>query len=319
MKKTLCVLMSCMLLVMSGCGGHSKNIRFGAADIGGMYYSFASTFTQLADKEIDGYTFETKTTAGSVANLRLISDGYIELAIVQADLLSDAYNATGAFADKKYQKGYRAVASLYTESCQLVVRKDSGITTIDDLVNRTVSIGASESGTEKNAEQILRVSGITDELINKVNMDYTEAAGKLKNGEIDAFFCTAGTRTGVIEQLAKECDIRLISLDDKCIDKMLSAYPLCERHTIPAGTYHGQDADVTTIGVKAVLIAKQSLSDDVIKNVTKTLYEHADDFKYATSLDITFDINAASDGLDIPFHSGAAAYYTEHGINVLTE
>ena len=163
------------------------------------------------------------------------------------------------------------------------------------------------------------MSGITDELINKVNMDYTEAAGKLKAGEIDAFFCTAGTRTEVIGQLSKECDIRLISLDDKCIDKMLSAYSLCEKYTIPAGTYNGQDSDVTTIGVKAVLIAKQSLSDDVIKNVTKTIYEHADDFKYATSLDITFDINTAADGVDIPFHSGAATYYTERGINVLTE
>ena len=308
-----------MLLVITGCSGHSKNLKFGAADIGGMYYSFASTFTQLADKEIDGYTFETRTTAGSVANLRLISDGYIDLAIVQADLLSDAYNATGAFTDKKYQKGYKAVASLYTEACQIVVRNDSGITSVDDLINKTVSVGASESGTEKNAEQILKMSGIADELINKVNMDYTEAAAKLKNGDIDAFFCTAGTRTGVIEQLSKECDISLISLDDKCIDKMLSAYSLCEKYTIPAGTYQGQDADVTTIGIKAVLIARQSLSDDVIKNVTKTLYEHADDFKYATSLDITFNVKEAANGVDIPFHSGAADYYTENGIKVLTE
>ena len=98
-----------------------------------------------------------------------------------------------------------------------------------------------------------------------------------------------------------------------------TSYSLCEKYTIPAGTYNGQDSDVTTIGVKAVLIAKQSLSDDVIKNVTKTIYEHADDFKYATSLDISFDINTAADGVDIPFHSGAAAYYTERGINVLTE
>ena len=167
--------------------------------------------------------------------------------------------------------------------------------------------------------QILKMSGIADELINKVNMDYTEAAAKLKNGDIDAFFCTAGTRTGVIEQLSKECDISLISLDDKCIDKMLSAYSLCEKYTIPAGTYQGQDTAVTTIGIKAVLIARQSLSDDVIKNVTKTLYEHADDFKYATSLDITFNVKEAANGVDIPFHSGAADYYTENGIKVLTE
>ena len=119
--------------------------------------------------------------------------------------------------------------------------------------------------------------------------------------------------------MSKECDISLISLDDKCIDKMLSAYSLCEKYTIPAGTYQGQDAAVTTIGIKAVLIARQSLSDDVIKNVTKTLYEHADDFKYATSLDITFNVKEAANGVDIPFHSGAADYYTENGIKVLTE
>ena len=98
-----------------------------------------------------------------------------------------------------------------------------------------------------------------------------------------------------------------------------TSYSLCEKYTIPAGTYNGQDSDVTTIGVKAVLIARQSLSDDVIKNVTKTLYEHADDFKYATSLDITFNVKEAANGVDIPFHLGAADYYTENGIKVLTE
>ena len=59
MKKILCVLMSCLLFVMAGCSGHSKNLKFGAADIGGVYYSIASTFTQLADKEIDAM-FSTK-------------------------------------------------------------------------------------------------------------------------------------------------------------------------------------------------------------------------------------------------------------------
>ena len=45
------------------------------------------------------------------------------------------------------------------------------------------------------------------------------------------------------------------------------------------------------------------------------LYPYEDEFGY----DISFDINTAADGVDIPFHSGAAAYYTERGINVLTE
>ena len=35
-------------------------------------------------------------------------------------------------------------------------------------------------------------------------LSYADAAGKLASGEIDALFCTAGIRTAVIEELAKE-------------------------------------------------------------------------------------------------------------------
>lgn len=51
------------LLILSGCRASGNTIRFGAADIGGMYYSFANTFTELANEEYDNYKFEVRTTA----------------------------------------------------------------------------------------------------------------------------------------------------------------------------------------------------------------------------------------------------------------
>ena len=215
MKRTAALMLAFIMLVMTGCSGTGKNIRFGAADIGGVYYSYASTFSQLAHEDMSDYSFETKATAGSVANLRLLSGDYIDLGIVQADMLSDAYNGKGTFKDGDYKKGYKAVAALYTEVCQIIVKSASGIETIDDLVGKTVSIGAAESGTEKNAEEILKVSGITEELVKTVNMDYSEAVDKLMAGEIDAMFITSGIRTGIIEQLSKKCSIDVISIDEK--------------------------------------------------------------------------------------------------------
>ena len=215
MKRTAVLMLAFIMLVMTGCSGTGKNIRFGAADIGGVYYSYASTFSQLAHEDMSDYSFETKATAGSVANLRLLSGDYIDLGIVQADMLSDAYNGKGTFKDGDYKKGYKAVAALYTEVCQIIVKSASGIETIDDLVGKTVSIGAAESGTEKNAEEILKVSGITEELVKTVNMDYSEAVDKLIAGEIDAMFITSGIRTGIIEQLSKKCSIDVISIDEK--------------------------------------------------------------------------------------------------------
>ena len=319
MKKILCVLMSCLLFVMAGCSGHSKNLKFGAADIGGVYYSFASTFTQLADKEIDGYTFETKTTAGSVANLRLISDGYIDLAIAQADLLSDAYNATGTFADKKYQKGYKAVASLYTEACQIVVPADSDIQSMDDLEGKKVCIGEEESGTEQNALQILNAYGLNERLVDTVNLNYTDAAKKLKSGDIDAFFCTAGVQTTVINELSKQCKIRLVSLDQKGVSRLKKSYKFYTEYTIPAGTYVNQTKEIKTVGVKAVLLASDKLSEDTVKDITQILFKNQQQIQYALPVDISLDETTAVDGITIPFHDGAAAYYKQHGITVNTE
>ena len=195
MKKKLSILLCLTLLILSGCRASGNTIRFGAADIGGMYYSFANTFTELANEEYDNYKFEVRTTAGSSANLRLLSDNYIELGIAQADLLNNAY---------KKNSNLRAIAGLYTEACQLVVKADSDIKSINDLSGHTVSIGAEESGTELNANQILEFSGMPSSIVTTKNMDYIDAANSLKSGDIDAFFCTAGLKTTIIDELSRE-------------------------------------------------------------------------------------------------------------------
>ena len=100
------------------------------------------------------------------------------------DLINDAYNRTGIFEnDKKYQ-GYRAVASLYTEACQIVIPADSDIQSVDDLEGKKVCIGEEESGTEQNALQILNAYGLNEKLVDTVNLNYTDAAKKLKSGDV---------------------------------------------------------------------------------------------------------------------------------------
>lgn len=307
-----------MILLLAGCSMNRKTIRFGAAGIGGMYDSFSNAFVSLANKEDFSYKLETRNTAGSAANIRLLSGKYIELGIAQADMVEEAYHGTGEFRDKAYQ-GYKAVAALYPEACQIVVRADSDITSLDDLLGKTISIGAEESGTERNAKQILLAQGISTDMAETVNLDYTEAAAKLAAGEIDAFFCTAGTQTTVIGELAKECGIRLLSIDVKCRDRLKAAYPFYSEYTIPAGTYNGQTEDVKTLSVQAVLLAGDSLSADTVKELTALLFSHEQDIRYATSIGLKEDEQSAIGGITIPFHKGAAAYYAECGIEVPTE
>ncbi len=316
-KKT--ALFLCLILLISTietcCSSKKNDIRFGAANIGGIYYTFANAYAGLINKDIPDYNIEVKKTAGSAANLRLLADGYIELCIAQNDMINDAVNGTGAFEGKTIS-GYSAIASLYPEACQIIVRKDSNIYSLDDLTGKTVSIGASDSGTERNAKQILEIAGLNNDLVKTTNLDYIKAADSLASGDIDAFFVTAGIQTTVIEELTRTCDIRLVGLNDSCKNKLLSAYSYYSDFTIPANTYFGQTEDVSTVCVQAVLLANNDLAKGIVQDLTKLLFEHANDLQYSLSIDMQLNEQTATKGITIPFHKGAAAYYKEKGITV---
>lgn len=322
MKKKLVILCAVAVMVsacLSGCGASSGKIRFGSAGIGGTYQVFGDTFANLVTSKSKKYKIEVKTTAGSASNLRLLSKDYIQMAVAQMDLINDAYDRTGIFEhDKKYQ-GYSAIASLYTEACQIVVPADSSIKSVEDLEGKTVSIGEEESGTEQNAIQILSAYGLNQKLVNEVNLDYTNAAKQLKAGDIDAFFCTAGVQTTVINELAKQCNVRFISLDQKGINRLKKSYKFYTEYTMPANTYVNQTKPVKTVGVKAVLLASDKLSEDTVKDITKLLFQNEQQIQYALPVNISLDEKTATEGITIPFHEGAAAYYKQHGITVNTE
>ena len=131
----------------------------------------------------------------------------------------------------------------------------------------------------------------------------------------DAFFCTAGAQTTVIGELAKKCDIRLLSIDEKSAEKLKGTYKFYTDCTIPKETYNGQTEDVKTVGVKAVLLASDKLSADTVKDITKILFENKQELQYALPVDISLDEKSAVEGITIPFHKGAVAYYEECGMD----
>ena len=170
---------------------------------------------------------------------------------------------------------------------------------MEELQGKTVSIGEEESGTEQNAKQILAAYGLDEKLVKEVNLNYTDAAKQLQSGEIDALFCTSGVKTEMIEELAIVAARR---------DHALAVRRISGQQT---GSYNGQDQDVPTIGVKAVLLASDELSENTVKALTKTLYDGVDTLQ--AELGLPLELGPA-DKIGVPVHAGAAAYYQENGM-----
>lgn len=318
-KKWLAAVLAGALLaaaLLSGCSSVEtvKRLRFGVAGEGGIYREFGERFAAL-ENETDNGQVELKATAGSAANLRLLTGEYLQLAIAQADLVQDAYDQTGIFADEEESRGFGAVAALYTETCQVVVRADSDIQSIEDLHGRTVSIGAEESGSEQNARQILSAYGLNDKMVSMVNLNYEDAAAQLKAGRVDAIFMTVGAPSPVLTDLAGECGIRLLNVDGAAAQRLQSAYRAYSSVTLPAGTYPGQTEKVQTVGVKAVLLASDALPAKQVQQLTQLLFSSREGLEEQLGIPLDPEENAV-EGVGIPFHAGAAAYYKAAGITV---
>ena len=307
MKKRIGIFLAALLL-LSSCGRDSGRLKMGAAGLGGTYQAFSDAFAKL-ESETNNREIEVRTTAGSAANLRLLSQNYIQLALCQADLLEDAWNGTGQFQGTEPIRGFGAVAGVYEEACQIVVRADSEISTVEELEGHRVSVGEEESGTKQNALQILAAYGLNEKLVEEVSLNYTEAAKELENGSIDAFFCTAGAQTAAIANLAQRTGIRFLN----AAARLKKSYPVYDSCIIAAGTYPGQEEDVSTVGVKAVLLASDSVSAEVVEELTALLFEEQQELDFALPVELITEADAAADGLPVPFHKGAERYYESRG------
>ena len=61
-------------------------------------------------------------------------------------------------------------------------------------------------------------------MVKEKNLNYADAAKQLQNGEIDAAFFTLGLNATVVEELSKQCDIKLIGIDDSAVNKLKITY-----------------------------------------------------------------------------------------------
>src|SRR4029079_9469082 len=160
----------------------------------------------------NGHPTTAETTSASVDNLFLVADGDSEVAFSLADTAIDAVEGKDSFDGE--QLPLRALGTLYSNFTHVVALKSSGITKIEDLKGKKVSIGAPNSGTEVIGLRLMEVAGLDpDKDVTKRSLGVGESAAALREGSLDAFVWSGGLPTGAITDLATTDDIVLLPLD----------------------------------------------------------------------------------------------------------
>jgi TRAP transporter TAXI family solute receptor len=278
----------------------------------GVYYPLGVALSKIYSEKIPSVRPSVQATKASVENLNLLQQGKGEIAFTLGDSLVDAWagNEEAGFRTKLTK--LRTVAAVYPNYIQLVALKDSGIKMLADLKGKSLSVGAPKSGTELNTRAILKGAGITYKDLGRIEyLPFNESVELMKNRQLDATLQSAGIGVSSIKDLASSVEIVVVEIPDSVIDKVGPPY---QKVVIPANTYTGQTTDVKTAAVQNYLVTRSDLPDELVYQMTKTLFENLGDLVASHSAAKAIKLESAAKNVPVPLHPGAARYYKEKGV-----
>lgn len=293
-----------------GASGSPKELSLLTGGTGGTYFPLGGEIATSIQENTDIESANAQSSGASVENMQTLQSGDADVAFTQTDIAAYATKGELMFEDGKVDN-VQAIGTLYPETIQVVTLKESGISSIEDLKGKKVSVGAPGSGTYANAEQVLEVHGITMDDIDAQHLAFDESTEGIQDGNIDAAFITSGTPTGAVEGLSAVKPVNVLPIEQDMIDKLIEKYPYYAKDTIKSGTY-GLEEDTTTVAVLAMLVARSDLDEEYVYNLTKSIFDNADKITHAKGEFITAD--SALNGVGIDLHPGAKKYFDEKGI-----
>ncbi len=264
---------------------------------------------------VPGLVATSVASNGSVANANAIAAGTMQSGFVQSDVAYWAYTGTGIYEGRPKADGLRAIASLYPESFQLVARKGSGIKSVMDLKGKRLSLDEPGSGTLVDARLILAAYGLTEKDMKAEYLKTQQAADKLKDGTLDAFFSVSGWPNGAISELAVTTGIDLVPIAGPEADGLVKKFSFFATDAIPDDAYKNTPG-VKTVSVNALWVTSIKQSEALIYAITAALW-NANTRKLLDSGHAKGKVIRLEDalkGMGIPLHPGAEKFYKEKGI-----
>ena len=265
----------------------------------GEYYAFSQAFAEVVSRNHPRIQIEVIETDGSQNNMALLKEDAAQLALVQSDT--------------PVEPPVRAVALLFPEMFHLIARTDANITSVADLRSKRVALMPEGSGSYALFWPLSRHYSLTPEAMTTLPMPPAAAHEALLRGDVDALFRVITLGNPAVKELLLSDSVQLLPIDQ--IEALQLSLPYLDARTIPRGTYDGgrpiPAEDLPVVAVNALLVAHQDLAEEIVTDITRTLYENRNELVVLYPKAAMIRLDTSGDDLGLPLHAGARAYYTQ--------
>lgn len=297
--------------------GAKKGLRvltIGTADSGGTMYPAGKAIAQAVSSYDPTIKMNISASNGSVSNVNSLMNGEIDLGLVSGDVAFSAVNGINTFSGQPQTK-LKVIAAVYPSLSNWIALASSDLIYVHDLKGKHIGIGPQDSTTDQSAVLALKTMGISEYNSVLINCGLGSGAQDVKEERIDAVYGFAGVPINSFTELADSVPCRVLQYTDQELRSIIRTNPFYYAEVIPAGTYNGQEEDVSTFGIKCLLCVSEDMDEDLVYELTSILYEQASELKELHSALAAMDKTGFMCGsLPIELHNGARRFYEEHGL-----
>jgi TRAP transporter TAXI family solute receptor len=289
-------------------------ISMGTSSSGGTFNTLGVAICQMLNDKIPATKFSAQVTGGSGENCIRVGNGEIQIAMAAASSAYEAVNGQGQFKDKAVTN-LKVIANLYPAVIQMPVLTSSGIEKLDDIKGKKINIGQAGSGSEATTLSVLEVYGIALSEFSPQQLSHANAADAVIDEKMDGYINLGSLDQSHQMKAMSSGKVKIASLEpsDK-IAKLIEAYPYYYEFQIPSGTYPNQDYTVNTVATGTLLITSDEISEDLIYELTKQLFENLEELRKTQSIANDIKLETALNVAGLALHPGAEKYYKEVGI-----
>jgi uncharacterized protein len=313
-----------MLLLVVGCAEApatsaraaataSRDIKFLTGPSTGAYSPLGAALADLYNAKLPGLHVVAEAAngpQGAGANAPALEAGQADLAFSRADIAFQTFRQ--ATDGESTASHLRSIAVLYANAVHVVVRRASGITRGEEMRGMRVQVSDDSVAASPVARLILEAYGLSLDDV-RIDGNPRNAVARLKSGDLDVRIFASAYPLASIEDVGEGSDIRLLSLPPETIERLRSRFSFFKPAVIPKGTYRGQDADVQTVGIDGLLMCRDTMPEEIVYDLTRTLFESIPELSRMQGTARLINASNAP-ATPVPLHPGAARYYRERDL-----
>jgi TRAP transporter TAXI family solute receptor len=295
-------------------GAAAAEMKFMTGPQGGSWIPLGGQLKDLWEKAIPGLSISQSPGAG-IANVRGVEEGKTDIGIGNSISTVDAVAGRPPF--NKPHANVCNIATLYPQYYQLVVPANAGIKSVKDLKGKGLTTQPRGNTGELITQQILQVNGMTYNDVKASFVSYTDSVSQMKDGHAVAFGLGTTIPAGAVMDIASARDIVLLDMSD-LLEPMRKLNPGYSLVTVPKGTYPKQDKDVRVIGYATHLVVSCKAPVDTVYAMTKTIAQNVPTLVSVVKGIQGLNPQRMAEDIGVPFHAGAAKFYKEAGVKLMT-